>query len=213
MVFQSELFPKENFTLVKTVHETNRSCLEAINQLYLHGKLDCDPTFGNGCFYKRSSFQPVHKSDLEPRQKNVLKLDVRHLPLLGNSIKSIIFDPPFICKSKGEKEAGIIKQRYGFIGSSMPELFSFYKECLKEFHRILRVNGILVFKCMDVVEGRKNVFSHVEVMIMARELGFTPADLFIVTSKFRIKPHKLIRQWHARKHHAYFWVFRKARAK
>ena len=80
-----------------------------------------------------------------------------------------------------------------------------YFEAINEFYRVLRINGVLVFKCQDTIESGKQYITHVEVMNQAYNAGFYPKDLFILTAKNRIINQK--RQFHARKFHSYFWVF------
>lgn len=82
-----------------------------------------------------------------------------------------------------------------------------YGNSLKEFYRILKENGIVIFKCQDVVSGSKQYFTHVWIMYKALEIGFYPLDLFILLAKNRILDGR--EQQHARKFHSYFWVFKK----
>ena len=80
---------------------------------------------------------------------------------------------------------------------------------LKEFYRILKFGGIVIFKCQDVCSGRKQFFSHGIVMNMAVQLGFYPLDMFVLLAKSRLI--RMQNQNHARKYHCYFWVFQKSR--
>jgi hypothetical protein len=51
---------------------------------------------------------------------------------------------------------------------------------------------------------------------MALQVGFYPKDLFILMAKNRINSfngEKWKNQYHARKHHSYFWVFQKSKCK
>lgn len=63
--------------------------------------------------------------------------------------------------------------------------------------------------CQDVVEGGKQHMTHIHVWRMATACGFITEDLFILTHKSRIIGHNHKIQKHARKHHTYFYVFRK----
>ena len=81
---------------------------------------------------------------------------------------------------------------------------------MKEFYRILKDKGILIFKCQDKVSSGKQYMSHVFIMNEAVKLGFYPKDLFILLAKSRIVADwQLKNQKNARKFHSYFWVFQK----
>jgi hypothetical protein len=70
----------------------------------------------------------------------------------------------------------------------------------------------LVFKCQDVVCSGKNHFTHCLIMNMALSIGYYPKDLFVLMTKNRLNSfnnEKWTTQYHARKHHSYFWVFQK----
>ena len=82
---------------------------------------------------------------------------------------------------------------------------------MKEAYRILRPNGILIFKCQDKVSSNKQYMSHCFIMNEAVKIGFYPKDLFILLSKQRIVADWQVKnQKNARKFHSYFWVFQKS---
>lgn len=81
---------------------------------------------------------------------------------------------------------------------------------MKEAYRVLKPNGILIFKCQDKVSSGKQYMSHVFIMNEAVKIGFYPKDLFILIAKNRLIANWQIKsQKHARKFHSYFWVFEK----
>ena len=91
------------------------------------------------------------------------------------------------------------------------ELHQFYVDSMKELHRILKQDGILIFKCQDKVSSGKQYMSHVFIMNKAVEIGFYPKDLFILLSKNRLTAEwQAKNQKNARKFHCYFWVFQKS---
>jgi len=124
-----------------------------------------------------------------------------------------MFDPPFLAttgKSLKTDEGNIINRRFG-VYPSEKELHQFYVDSLLESHRILKKNGILIFKCQDKVSGGKQYMSHVFIMNEAIKIGFYPKDLFILLAKNRIVADwQLKNQKNARKFHSYFWVFEKS---
>jgi len=202
---------------MKVIKSISYDQIEIINNIInLHlndNKIDCDPTYSTGVFYKNDIInEPKYKFDIKPQIKDVKKADCRNLPLKDNSINSIIFDPPFVV-SKGpslkenKKGSNIISSRFSSY-ESIPLLWKFYADSIKEFYRVLKPNGTLIFKCQDTVSGGKNYFSHNYVINKAIENGFYTKDLFILLAKSRLIG-KMKTQQHARKFHSYFIVFKK----
>ena len=70
------------------------------------------------------------------------------------------------------------------------ELVSMYSDSLKEFYRITRKGGIVIFKCQDVTNGGYQFFSHVAIMQLAVRIGWYPKDLFILMKKNRLTNKK-----------------------
>lgn len=181
--------------------------------LYLHAggkKIDCDPTFSVGNFYKKGLKKPRHIYDKRPQTNNTIQATSENLPLENESINTIMFDPPFTIYGKGinkiEKDCSIMKNRFSAF-ANWAELKKMYSKSLKEFYRILKINGIVIFKCQDFVSGAKQHFTHAWVMYEALKYGFYPKDLFILLAKNRLTDKR--EQQHARKYHSYFWVFKK----
>ncbi len=209
---------KEDLFGIVTISSISFNQNEIIgNILQLHSpnqRIDLDPTYSIGNFYKNGIREPEYKFDIEPQVEGVLQSDVRHLPLSDNSVSTIIFDPPFVMGGqnyeKAEEGSCIIAKRFSSF-SSWRELQELYFGSLKEFYRILKPKGIVIFKCQDSVSGGKQHFSHVEVMNYAVQLGYYPKDLFILLAKHRLTDGRV--QQHARKFHSYFWVFEKSNCK
>lgn len=186
------------------------------NILSLHvpgGKIDCDPTFSIGGFYRGTGIEaPALRFDIAPQTEGVAQADARHLPLEDESISCMMFDPPFLAttgKSLREGKGSIINRRFG-VFSSEDELFRFYRDALAEAHRVLKPDGILIFKTQDKVSSGKQYWSHVFVMNEAVKAGFYPLDLFILLAKARLVADWQARnQKTARKYNSYFWVFKK----
>ncbi len=205
---QYNLFGKK---IIKSISFDEQEIIRDI--LYLHckdGDIELDPTYSVGNFYKKGLKQPKYKFDLKPQVGGVVESDCRHLPLKESSINVIMFDPPFVMGGQSYKKAKqgscLTAKRFSNF-KNWPELKTMYIEALKEFHRILKTDGIIIFKCQDVVSGGKQYFTHVQVMKWAVEIGYYPKDLFILLSKSRMTDNRT--QQHARKYHSYYWVFRK----
>lgn len=200
-------------SIIKSISYNQDEILWNILKLHVPSrKIDCDPTFSKGNFYKTIP-RPKYKFDLIPQTTDTVQADCRHLPLDSGSLGCINFDPPFLLGlDREKKESGEITKR--FMAFAKPsELYKFYRESLCEFYRILVREGILIFKCQDTVSSGKQFFSHNEVYKQACEIGFYPKDLFILLAKNRMigKNHHI--QQHARKFHSYFWVFQKRKLK
>lgn len=136
-----------------------------------------------------------------------------NLSLESESIDCEMFDPPFLAttgKSLNDSDDNnIIAKRFG-VYHSEKELHQFYIDSMKEAYRVLRQNGILIFKCQDKVSSGKQYMSHVFIMNEAVKIGFYPKDLFILLAKNRIVADWQVKnQKNARKFHSYFWVFQK----
>ncbi len=200
---------------VRSISYNNDEILEQIIDLHCPGGFELDPTYSIGNFYKGHISKPKYKFDLAPQAKDVIPANAENLPLRAECIKSIIFDPPFLLGGNtngflrpDDDNSCRIEKRYTSL-KNWNELRKFYTGAVFEFHRILKLNGILVFKCQDVVTCGKNHFSHVYVMNEATRAGFYAKDLFVLLSKNRIIGSFDKQQHHARKFHSYFWVFQK----
>lgn len=200
--------------MIKSISYDQGEIIRDILNLHVpEHKIDCDPTYSKGIFYTNTSIEtPRYKFDILPYNDTVIYADCRNLPLDNCSLNCIIFDPPFLAttgKSLKEENGNIINKRFG-VYSNEKELHQFYIDSMKEFYRILKDKGILIFKCQDKVSSGKQYMSHVFIMNEAVKLGFYPKDLFILLAKSRIVADwQLKNQKNARKFHSYFWVFQK----
>ena len=191
--------------MIKSVSDNQHQIIKDILTLYCPDGIDLDPTYSKGNFYKQIE-KPRLKSDLFPQADDVVKCDAASLWLENDSIQTIMFDPPFVAGHTKENPTGIIGERFhGF--RYVSDLWEWYDKCLLEFHRVLKKNGVLIFKCQDTVSSGKQHLSHVHIINKAEELGFYSKDLFILTAKNRIIGHNHQVQKHARKFHSYFLVF------
>lgn len=204
--------------MISTISYDQYEIIDNIIKLHLGGQnIEVDPTYSKGVFYNNTGIiPPKFKFDINPSIEEVVQADCRKLPFKEGVINSIMFDPPFLATTKSVDNTfsfkeDLINNRFGsYIYKNEKELFQFYLDSLKEFHRILRNKGILIFKCQDKISGGKQYFSHLYIHNMAVSLGFYPKDLFVLLVK-----HRLTFDWqkesqkHARKFHSYFWVFEK----
>ena len=188
----------------KSVFENEGDLLVAILDLHNGGMIpDCEPMFFKGNFWKDWGDYPKLVFDINPQEKWIPKADARNLPLENESIKSIILDPPFMFGGHGKQNSFYSSRTHGIM--SWDDLQDLYKGIIKEAHRVLKKNGVLIFKCQDYTDS-KTTMTHALVYNWALEQGFYAKDLAIL-----VKPNKITNpnttQRHLRKIHTYFWVF------
>ena len=181
--------------MIKSISYDQGEIIRDILNLHVpEHKIDCDPTYSKGIFYTNTSIEtPRYKFDILPYNDTVIYADCRNLPLDNCSLNCIMFDPPFLAttgKSLKEENGNLINKRFG-VYSNEKELHQFYIDSMKEFYRILKDKGILIFKCQDKVSSGKQYMSHVFIMNEAVKFGFYPKDLFIFLAKSR-----LVADWH-----------------
>jgi hypothetical protein len=211
---------EKDFKIVKSVYGSNYEVIRNIMDLYGIEKFDLDCTYSKGNFWKDLP-HPTFKSDIYPINDTVIEASSENLPFDDNSMKSIMWDPPFVIVGSGKghqkcKEgSSIIAKRFEGYGT-YEDLKSNYYNTMKELYRITDKGGFVVMKCQDTVSGGKQYFSHVMVINMAHKIGFYPRDLFILTSNVRVNAFngtKWTKQYHARKYHSYFVVLEKTKPK
>ena len=203
--------------MIKSISYSQEEIIQNILTLHCEGKdIDCDPTYSKGNFYKKIP-RPLYTFDLVPQDNRTVQADCTHLPLANDSVNVLMFDPPFVI-SKGpslainKKGTNIISSRFSSFGSPK-ELWDFYTESLKEFYRVIKNGGTLIFKCQDTVSGGKQFLSSYFIIAKAVEIGYYPKDVFILLAKNRLISGKIKKQQHARKFHSYFLVFEKRQSK
>lgn len=202
--------------IIKSFYYSQDELIQGIMNLYKIEQFDLDPTYSKGNFYKKI-IEPKYKSDINPQYADVLGASSTILPFKKDIFSSIIFDPPFLAttgKSLSQNnDSNIIAKRFT-VFKNETELHEYYKNSLIEFYRILKKEGILVFKCQDKVSSGTQYMSHVYIINEAEKIGFYTKDLFLLLAKNRITPEWQIKnQQHARKFHSYFLVFQKINKK
>jgi hypothetical protein len=207
---------KEVISIIKSISYDQTEIIQSILKLHVpQNYIDCDCTYSKGNFYKNNDIQePLYKFDIEPQTPDTIKADARNLPLNNESVNCIMFDPPFLAtvgKSLTiDNGSNKINKRFGVFKNEI-ELHNFYVDVLKETYRILKDDGILIFKCQDKVSSSKQYMSHCFIWQEAIKIGYYPKDLFVLLAKNRIVADwQLKNQKNARKFHSYFWVFEKS---
>ena len=191
--------------VIKSIQNSDRDILKSILDLYVKEQaFELDPCYSTGKFYEDLP-RPFIKMDKEPKSENIKQNDIMNgIPINDNSIKSIVFDPPFMFGKHGKTDENIMTKRFTMF-DSWNDLEKMYKKSLQEFYRILVKNGIVAFKCQDYTDS-KTTLTHCFVYNWAVEAGFKVEDLFIMAFKGgRVWNSSLI-QRHARKYHSYWLV-------
>jgi len=186
-----------------SVYEDEQELLLDLIELHCSTPIQLDPMYSKGNFYKKIP-SPELKFDICP-QKGVREGDACNLSMLKSaSISTMILDPPFCFGIHGKTEQNISAKRFTIL-KDFNALRHLYCGILSEASRILKLKGVLLFKCQDYTDSRTTM-THCLVHDWAKQVGFYPKDLAILVNRNRIWNPKLT-QRHLRKVHCYFWVF------
>ena len=211
-----------NTNVIKNFSYDQNEILYNIMNLHNNGEpFECDMTASKLKFYNCSKKYPVPEPkilmDVYPQRDDIIKIEPFHpLPLEDNSISSIVIDLPFVvsppnapsAKSNKEGASFIFRRFSGFY--PVCELYMNYQYWIKEAYRVLKPEGICVFKCQNTVSGGINHFVEEYSFMCAVKDGFYVKDQFILGAKARlISASKIKNQEHARKYTSTFWIFKK----
>jgi hypothetical protein len=212
----------KNEELIKSISYDQNEIIYNILKLYNNGNtVDCDPTFSIGKFYEQSEEffipKPKYKFDVEPVLPDVQKIEpLGEFPLEDNSIGSILIDPPFIIgcgpstsKPQDKDNKNNVMNRRFSAYCSIQDLFESYYYQLYEAYRVLKPEGICIFKCQTTITC--STFYNVPgyVWMIAEQLGFHTMDIFTLLAKNRLIGHWK-KQQHARSYSSNFIVFKKS---
>lgn len=195
-----------------SVFNEDYEILKALSDIHLRGDwFDLDCTYSKGVFYKKIE-SPKLKSDLYPQcDKNLFGCDIIQANsndlyfLEDDSIKSIVFDPPFLFRKRKSINYDVISKRFTCF-NSWGALEYMYKSSLEEFSRVLKKGGYVFFKCQDMTDG-KFYATHIETVDWAKEYNFVLKDIAIKHSN-RKKQADAKQQNCVAKVHSYWLVFK-----
>lgn len=190
--------------------DNEQKCIQTILEIHNDGKpIELDPMYNKGMFYKDTVKKPLLRFDLNALKNgyDATEGDATHLPLENESVGCMILDPPFMFGAHGQTKNNRINKRYTMF-NNFDELKKCYQGIINEAYRVLKPNGLLIFKCQDYTDNRTTM-THCLVWLWAVSVGFYAKDIAILNlPKTKIYNGKLI-QRHLRKTHCYFWVFQK----
>lgn len=168
----------------------------------------------NGRRFWRGSKRPVTGMDIDPRHNPDILADNTKMPLQDASYDVIVYDPPHI-PNQGKDNKKDFGTRFGLVlRSSKENQYTFthtFPPFLREAHRVLRNEGVLLCKITDYVHHHRYQWAHIELINAAREIGFTPCDCIIKVRKGPIIDPKWKTAHHTRRQHCYWLVFRKSK--
>jgi hypothetical protein len=194
-----------------------------------------DVTYGKGIFWKNVDWSKysLFASDLKREglpEESAAIIDSRQLPYREGSLDAIVFDPPYMhtggtthnghqnfeeyYANNTEQASMPTGQDLEVTATQEPKyheaVLDLYFRSSKEGWRVLKEGGVLIVKCADEVCTNTQRLTHVEIINELRGYGFVAEDLFVVirTNKPGVSRLKN-KQFHARKNHSYFLVFRK----
>lgn len=222
--------------VIKSIGYNQHEILYNIMQLHNDGKsFDCDMTYSKGNFYGTFNItnsngetilleipQPKYKFDVFPQVDGVDKIEpLGPLPLEDNSIESMVIDLPFVIsvgpsldtpdydEDGNRVKNNVISRRFACY-YPVAELLNSYKHWLEEAYRVLKEDGILVFKTQPTITAKHMLHTPYYSRLIAESLGFDSYDEFILLAKQRLVSGKIKKQQHARSFHSYFLVFKKS---
>jgi hypothetical protein len=194
--------------IVQSVSNDQSEILKSIIDLHCPNGIDADITYGNGVFY-RSLPSPALKFDIDPQQEGVIEASSTSLPIADSAIGAVVFDPPFLTYVRAGREGNgrmIMSGRFSGYWR-YDELEAHYRDTLRECKRILKKDGIMIFKCQDIIHNHRMHCTHANVIQWASEVGMRLKDLFVLVASHRLPaPNRNGKQRHARIFHSYFLV-------
>lgn len=215
-----------NDNIIKNISYDQSEILLNIMNLYNNGKpFECDITASELKFYQKNIKQkydiPIPKilMDVYPQTDDIVKITpFKRLPLEDNSLSSIVVDLPFVISphtapsSVTPKEGSqLIFQRFSGWYPAMEAYENMYW-WMKECARVLKEDGIVVWKMQSTVSGGIQHWFSPYSHICGQNFGLYVVDEFILEAKARlISNAKMKKQYHARKYTSTFWVFKKTK--
>lgn len=196
--------------------------IDRILRLHRSGDEILDASFGHGRFW--ASLLPM---DHELRRKitgidlrmdsldpascnapnfNAVKATWECLPFRNAAFDAVICDPPFISRAG---KSFVMTRRYSSSVSYDALLISLQR-AFEEFDRVLKPQSIVVVKIMDLTEGRRRMFAHIDLANAVDE-RFRLDDLFIKIAPQTMDSSNWKTQLRSRAAHSYFMVFKRRR--
>lgn len=211
---------------------TNDELFPQILKLYVpYGAFIADVTYGKGVFWKGVNIdeyklvksdikmERVHQKRLTDISSKSLISDCCALPYPCNILDVVVFDPPYMHTPGGSAHTD--HQNFEeYYGNNTPltestakyhdAVLELYFRAAKEAVRVLKNGGVYIVKCQDEVCANQQRLTHVEIINEISTYGLVVDDLFVLVRNGKPGVSRILNQYHARKNHSYFLVFRKS---
>lgn len=171
-----------------------------------------DATLNGGRFW-RGSKRKVIGMDIECSHRPPIVGDNTAMPFADRVFDVVVYDPPHI-PNQGKDKQKDFNVRFG-LGERSPKEhgYSFaylYPAFVREAHRVLKAEGILLCKIADYIHDHQYQWAHVDFIEAARQVGFTACDCIVKVRKGPIIDPKWKVAHHSRRQHCYWLIFRKS---
>ncbi len=171
-----------------------------------------DATVNGGRFWRGSS-RKIVGLDIEHSHRPSIVGDNTAMPFGSKSFDVIVYDPPHI-PNQGKDKQKDFNTRFGLgLRSPKEHGYSFshlYPAFVREAHRVLQPEGILLCKITDYIHDHQYQWAHMELIQAASAVGFRACDCIIKVRKGPIIDPKWKVAHHSRRQHCYWLVFRKS---
>lgn len=193
-------------TLYVSVSASQSDILRAILSHYLDGALtyDCDLTTAKGSFYHHSVPLPRFLYDIAPQMEGVKHLD-EAVNMPNEVFRSVVIDLPYSVATTKRRDR---KQSFNNF-ASIEELYTTYQRMISLAWRLLKPDGILVFKTSDFSLAGKPMWISDWSISTAIQIGFSLADKYIYIDQKAVNAVTSSRRKANVPAHAYFLVFHK----
>ena len=187
--------------------------------LHRAGPLVLDATWGHGGFWRTTNPDAPNSRELIALDRRMatgeispagsasfVAGDFTRLPFRDGIFNAILFDPPFL--TRGGDQA-LMKRRYGSF-DTYEDLIAAITRARDEFHRVLRIDGVIVFKIQDFPEGRIRKWSHIDAANIWTKV-FRLDDLIVKVATTNLRTTAIRQQQRSKSAHTFFMVFRQIR--
>jgi SAM-dependent methyltransferase len=178
--------------------------------------LDC--TYNRGVMW-RNVRHPMTTLDIDPQWGTDIVADFRAIPVPDHSFDVLVFDPPHVplhAATPGVYQREDLqgwRSRYGTAvdagrqGDNVADLFEPF---LREAARVLRPDGLVFAKLVDLVHNHRYQWQHIDFILAAQRVGMTPCDAVIKAdpTSGNLQSGRWEKVHHLRRAHCYWLVIR-----
>lgn len=152
-----------------------------------HGALVADVTYGSGVFWQKvlpHLWFELIASDIYPRGRCQLAASFCALPYRDACLDVLVLDPPYLPYSGRVSQDTLYRNTVR--SRSWKQIMALYREGIAEASRVLKPDGQLWIKGMDLVNGGVLNLSETRLRYLAEARGYELADRFEVESQSRL---------------------------